>query len=40
MELKKITPFCYEIPKSGDMNVPGRVYMSGPMAAKCTKKKP
>jgi tRNA-splicing ligase RtcB len=32
MELKKITPFCYEIPKTGPMNVPGRIFMSGPMA--------
>ncbi|MBC2711534.1 MAG: RtcB family protein [Desulfosarcina sp.] len=33
MELKKITPFCYEIPKSGSMRVPGRVFMSERMAA-------
>lgn len=33
MELKKITPYCYEIPRSGAMNVPGRVYMSARMAA-------
>ena len=33
MELKKISPFCYEIPKSGAMNVPGRVFMSERMAA-------
>lgn len=34
MELKRITPFCYEIPKSGAMNVPGRVFMSDSMAAR------
>jgi tRNA-splicing ligase RtcB (3'-phosphate/5'-hydroxy nucleic acid ligase) len=34
MELTKINPYCYEIPKSGAMNVPGRVYMSPPMAAR------
>ncbi len=33
MELKKITPFCYEIPQSGSMHVPGRVFMSSRMAA-------
>jgi tRNA-splicing ligase RtcB len=32
MELKKITPYCYEIPQSGSMNVPGRVFMSPVMA--------
>ena len=32
MELKKISPYCYEIPKSGTMNVPGRVFMSSRMA--------
>ena len=32
MELKKISPYCYEIPKSGAMNVPGRIFMSGRMA--------
>ncbi|MGD8703323.1 MAG: RtcB family protein [Desulfosarcina sp.] len=32
MELKKITPFCYEIPKTGSMNVPGRIFMSRQMA--------
>ena len=33
MELKKISPYCYEIPRSGSMIVPGRIFMSGPMAA-------
>jgi tRNA-splicing ligase RtcB len=32
MELKKISPYCYEIPRSGSMNVPGRIFMSGRMA--------
>jgi tRNA-splicing ligase RtcB len=32
MELKKINPYCYEIPKSGSMNVPGRIFMSSRMA--------
>ena len=32
MELKQISPYCYEIPKSGSMNVPGRIFMSGRMA--------
>jgi tRNA-splicing ligase RtcB len=32
MQLEKISPYCYEIPKSGTMNVPGRVFMSGRMA--------
>jgi tRNA-splicing ligase RtcB len=32
MELKQISPYCYEIPKSGTMNVPGRVFMSSRMA--------
>jgi len=32
MQLKKIAPFCYEIPRSGSMNVPGRVFMSERMA--------
>ncbi|WP_372677690.1 RtcB family protein [Desulfosarcina sp.] len=34
MELKKISPYCYEIPKSGSMNVPGRIFMSSRMADK------
>ena len=33
MQLKKITPFCYEIPRSGSMNVPGRIFMSERMAS-------
>ncbi len=32
MELKKISPYCFEIPRSGSMIVPGRIFMSGPMA--------
>jgi tRNA-splicing ligase RtcB len=32
MELKQISPYCYEIPRSGSMNVPGRVFMSKAMA--------
>ena len=32
MKLKKIRPYCYEIPQSGAMNVPGRIFMSGRMA--------
>ena len=32
MQLKKISPYCYEIPNSGAMNVPGRIFMSGRMA--------
>ena len=32
MELKKITPYCYEIPRSGSMNVPGRVFMNQRLA--------
>ncbi len=32
MKLKQISPYCYEIPKSGTMNVPGRVFMSRRMA--------
>ncbi|MFO7716130.1 RtcB family protein [Desulfosarcina sp.] len=33
MELKRISPFCFEIPKSGSMNVPGRIFMSDRMAS-------
>ena len=33
MELKQISPFCYEIPRSGPMNVPGRIFMSERMAS-------
>ncbi|WP_319405281.1 RtcB family protein [uncultured Desulfosarcina sp.] len=33
MELKQISPYCYEIPRSGSMNVPGRIFMSGSMVA-------
>lgn len=33
MELKQISPYCYEIPKSGSMNVPGRIFMSDRMAS-------
>jgi tRNA-splicing ligase RtcB len=33
MQLNQIGPYCYEIPKSGSMNVPGRIFMSGRMAA-------
>ncbi len=32
MELNKISPYCYEIPKTGSMNVPGRVFMGDRMA--------
>ena len=32
MQLNKISPYCYEIPRSGSMNVPGRIFMSGSMA--------
>jgi tRNA-splicing ligase RtcB len=32
MQLNKISPYCYEIPRSGSMIVPGRIFMSGPMA--------
>ncbi len=32
MQLKQRTPFCYEIPKTGSMQVPGRVFMSSAMA--------
>ena len=31
MELKRLTPYCYEIPQSGAMNVPGRIFMSSRM---------
>ncbi|WP_319521801.1 RtcB family protein [uncultured Desulfosarcina sp.] len=33
MELKAISPFCHEIPRTGDMRVPGRIFMSRRMAA-------
>ena len=33
-ELKKITPNLWEIPKSGEMQVPGRIYISQSMAEK------
>ncbi|MCB2146871.1 MAG: RtcB family protein [Deltaproteobacteria bacterium] len=33
MQLNKISPYCYEIPRSGSMNVPGRIFMSGRLAA-------
>lgn len=33
MQLRKISSFCYEIPKSGAMRVPGRVFMSERMVA-------
>ena len=33
MQLKQITPFCHEIPQSGSMKVPGRIFMSRRMAA-------
>ncbi len=32
MELIKINPFCYEIPRCGTMRVPGRIFMSETMA--------
>jgi tRNA-splicing ligase RtcB len=32
MELKQISPYCYEIPQSGSMRVPGRIFMSARMA--------
>lgn len=32
MQLKKISPYCYEILKSGSMNVPGRIFMNDRMA--------
>ncbi len=32
MKLKQITPYCYEIPRTGAMRVPGRVFMSPRMA--------
>ena len=28
VELKKISDYCWEIPRTGDMNVPGRIYTS------------
>ncbi|MCP5049683.1 MAG: RtcB family protein, partial [bacterium] len=31
MKLKKIDKYCYELPKTGDMRVPGRVYASEAM---------
>ena len=34
MELKQITPFSFEIPQSGSMKVPGRIFMSSRMAAR------
>ena len=36
MELKPLTPYCYEIPRTGDMLVPGRIFMSRRMAAHLT----
>jgi tRNA-splicing ligase RtcB len=36
MELKPISPYCYEIPRSGIMRVPGRIFMSRRMAANLT----
>jgi tRNA-splicing ligase RtcB len=33
MELRQITPYCYEIPRSGSMRVPGRIFMNRRMAA-------
>ena len=32
IELKKISENLWEIPKSGEMNVPGRIYISQKMA--------
>jgi len=34
VELIKITDYCWEIPKTGDMNVPGRIYTSPALANK------
>ena len=36
MELKPISPYCYEIPRTGNMRVPGRIFMSRRMAARLT----
>ncbi|BBO84845.1 RNA-splicing ligase RtcB [Desulfosarcina ovata subsp. sediminis] len=36
MELKPITPYCYEIPCTGNMRVPGRIFMNHRMAAQLT----
>ena len=32
MELKEISPYCYEIPRTGDMRVPGRIFMNRRLA--------
>ena len=36
MELTPISPYCFEIPRTGDMRVPGRIFMSRPLAARLT----
>ncbi len=36
MELREITPYCYEIPRTGPMRVPGRIFMSRRLAANLT----
>jgi len=33
MKLNPTSPYCYEIPRTGDMRVPGRIFMSRRMAA-------
>jgi len=33
MKLNEINPFCYEIPQTGDMRVPGRIFISRRLAA-------
>ncbi|BBO91344.1 RtcB family protein [Desulfosarcina ovata] len=32
MELRQISPYCYEIPRTGNMRVPGRIFMNHRMA--------
>jgi len=36
MKLNPISPYSYEIPQTGDMRVPGRIFMSRCMAARLT----
>ena len=36
MQLTQLSPYCHEIPRNGDMRVPGRIFMSRRMAAQLT----
>jgi tRNA-splicing ligase RtcB (3'-phosphate/5'-hydroxy nucleic acid ligase) len=36
MDLRQISPYCHEIPRTGNMRVPGRIFMNRRMAAQLT----